>query len=322
MRSTTDTINILCSIDDNYVPYCGIMLTSLFETNPESNLHIYIIFQNLSEENQSNLFSLANQYGNLIDFVKINEEDVKDFPIRKQDHVSLATYYRLFAPVILPAEIDRILYLDCDMIVNGSLNDLYKIDLDNYALACVLDEDYMNDAKYRRLGLSGPKTYFNAGMLLINLDYWRKHNVYERCIDCIAVIPEKLLLHDQDTLNIVLQNEVLHVSVRYNMQTGLLHIKRKLSEDVRKDILECVNKPTIIHYTGPRKPWLKHYHHPYIEHFRYYMKKSPWKNLRLTVIPKEERRYYRHAIKFFLHLKKYPYIVKRIKVSDIVMRTY
>lgn len=309
------TINVLCSTDNTYVPYCGIMLTSLFENN-KCPLNVFIICNNLSKDGKEALASLGKTYGNLITFIHVDEEVTSGFPIRERDHVSLATYYRLFATKILPEDIDRILYLDCDMIINGNIDELYSCDLTDKSMACTLDEDYMSDAKYARLGLSGPKTYFNAGMILINLQYWREHNIHDKCMQCIADIPEKLLLHDQDTLNVVLKDTVKLVSVTYNMQTGLLYVGQRIGDEVKDDIQASIYNPVIIHYTGPRKPWLKHYHHPYIGHFRYYMKKSPWRELQLTTILKEEYRYYRHAVKFFLHLKKYLYIVKRIKVSN------
>jgi lipopolysaccharide biosynthesis glycosyltransferase len=258
---------------------------------------------------------LAELYDNQLTFISIDSEKLLNFPIRETDHVSIATYYRLFAPIVLPEHIDKILYLDCDMIINSSVSEFYNTDINGVALAATLDEDYMGDEKYTRLNLDGPKSYFNAGMLLINLEYWRTHNVYERCIDCIRRIPEKLLLHDQDTLNTVLKGEVKLVSVKFNMQTGFLHKKRKLDDGTRAEIKANVLNPSIIHYTGLRKPWLKHYHHPYISHFRYYLKKSPWNDIPLKKTFKEELRYWRHTVKFALHLKKYPYIIKKVKVD-------
>ena len=304
------TSNILCAIDEAYVPYCGIMLTSLFQSNDGCRFHIYIICNSLSNDSKNKLTLLCEQYGNCLSFVSIEEKTTQNFPIKSSDHVSLATYYRLFAPQILPPDVDRILYLDCDIIVNDRIDELYNCDIDNYALACVLDEDYMSDAKYQRLGLEPPKTYFNAGVLLLNISYWREHNVTERCIRCIDELHDKLLLHDQDTLNVVLKNEVKLAHVKYNFQTGFLYTKTKLSENTRKEIVGTLDRPAIIHYTGPNKPWLLHYHHPYLNTFRDFMLKSPWNDLKLVRKFKTEYRYWRHSIKFFLHLKKWPYITK------------
>lgn len=304
-------INILCATDDAYVPYCGIMLTSLFESNRSSVFHVFVISSDLSEAGRSALSRLGDTYGSTISFVAIDRKLVENFPIKKTDHVSLATYYRLFAPKILPKDIGRILYLDCDMVVDGSIEDMYTSDIEGIALACVLDEDYMSDSKYTRLDLPGPKTYFNAGMLLINLDYWREHNVYERCMACINRMPEKLQLHDQDTLNVVLKNEVRHIALKYNMQTGFLYTRTELDGNIRQELLETMDAPVIIHYTGPGKPWFLHQYHPYLDHFRHYMKISLWKDVRLTRTFKVEYRYWRHMVKFFLHLKKYPFIVKK-----------
>ena len=310
-------INILCATDDAYVPYCGIMLTSLFENNKARKFNIYIICESLSESSKKDLNSLGSKYGHEICYVIIDSELTKTFPIKESDHVSIATYYRLYAPVILPENIDKILYLDCDMIINGSIDSLYENEIENYAVAGVLDEDYLGDYKYLRLDIPNTKRYFNAGMLLINLKYWREKNAFERFMNCIASIPHKLLLHDQDTLNVVLKDEVKILPVKYNLQTGFLHKKRNLEQNIKDDVLESIEKAIVIHYTGARKPWLKHYHHPFVKHFRYYMRLSPWKDMKLNNSFKETRRYYRHAIKFFLHLKKYPYIVKNVPLPHL-----
>ena len=303
-------MNILCATDEAFVPYCGIMLSSLFRNNRSSRFHVYIICNGMTDTSKAKLKSLCEEYGNEISFITIDRKMTENFPIRDTDHVSLATYYRLFAPVILPEEVDRILYLDCDMIVNGRIDELYNCDIDNFALAGVLDEDYTSDSKYERLGIVGSKTYFNAGVLLINLAYWRQHNVTQRCLECIDRLHEKLLLHDQDTLNVVLKNEVRLVPVKFNMQTGFLHKKTKLSESIRNEVVATLDNPVIIHFTGPRKPWLRHYRHPYLNIFRENMYLSPWKDLELTKRFKEEFRYWKHTVMFFLHIKKWPFITR------------
>ena len=98
MKETT-LYNILCATDDNYVPYCGIMLTSLFENNKELNLCIYILAEHLSDRSRNEFAELAKNYDQKIEIITVNNETLKDCPIRIGDHVSIATYYRLLAPV-------------------------------------------------------------------------------------------------------------------------------------------------------------------------------------------------------------------------------
>ena len=120
--------NILCATDDNYVPYCGIMLTSLFENNKELKLYIYILAEHLSDRSRNEFATLARNYNQKIEIITVNNDTLKDCPIRIGDYVSIATYYRLLAPILLPSEIDKVLYLDCDIIINDNISELYNED--------------------------------------------------------------------------------------------------------------------------------------------------------------------------------------------------
>lgn len=307
----TDTMNILCAADDNYIPYCGIMLTSLFESNNASEFHVFLLTESLSAESSRDMMRLADSYGQKIQIVVVEPEALKDCPIRKKDHVSIATYYRLLAPILLPDSVDKVLYLDCDIIVDGRIDELWNTDISGDALGCVVDESYLNISYYDRLEINKERKYFNAGVLLLNIGYWRCHDVMKRCFDCISAMSEKLLLHDQDTLNHVLQDEIKFLPVKYNFQTGFLYIDKALGVDVRQEVRDTVSNPIIIHYTGKRKPWLAHYYHPFLTRFRYYKSISLWKDYPLVKKFKEEWRYWRHQIKFALGWKKRPYITDR-----------
>lgn len=93
--------------DDNYVPYCGIMLTSLFENNKEENIVVYILCEKLSDKNIADLESLAIAYNKEIRFIYLTKELFNNCPIREGDHVSIAAYYRIIAPNLLPKEIKK-----------------------------------------------------------------------------------------------------------------------------------------------------------------------------------------------------------------------
>lgn len=306
-----DIINILCATDDNYVPWCGIMLTSLFKNNSESRFRVFVLTDKMSEANVADMEALAGSYGQSIHIVRVDPAALRDCPIRAKDHVSLATWYRLLAPVLLPEDVSKILYLDCDVVIDGPVRELWNEDLSDVAVAAVIDEDYLGLPKYERLGLDPHKRYFNAGVLLLNMEYWREHGVMERCFRCVSAMPEKLLLHDQDTLNVVLQDEVRLLAVKYNFQTGFLYAGTAMEVSVAMEVRRTVNSPVVIHFTGKRKPWLAHYYHPYVQKFLYYRSISLWKDYPLVYILKEEWRYWRHRFKFAMGWKRRPYITDR-----------
>lgn len=307
-------INILCATDNTYVPYCGIMLTSLYESNRNEHFNVYIMTEGLSSDNQSAIKCLANKYQTEINFVIVSKDSLKDCPIRVGDHVSLATYYRLLAPVLLPESIDKIIYLDCDMIINNEITTLWNTVIEDVALGAVIDESLDIQEKFNRLGYQNSKKYFNAGMLLINLHYWREHKVMERCFNCIRKMPDKLLYHDQDTLNVVLQDEKKFLPVTYNFQTGFLYRITPLSMSLKNEIYTSVACPAIIHYTGPSKPWQELSQHPYASFYQYYKRLSPWSNfpdIKCSFCNK--LLYFRNQLIWALGIKKRPqtYIIPK-----------
>lgn len=299
--------NILCCPDNNYTPYCGIMLTSLFENNKETGFTIYIVTANITSANKEQLEQLCKSYNNRIEIIEIDNKILDNCPIREGDHVSIAAYYRIFAPILLPEEINKILYLDGDIIINNSIADFYNTNIDNYALGGIIDEDYLSQKKYNRLGIPFNKEYINSGVLLINLKYWREHNLTDKCLSYIDKNKKNIVQHDQDVLNAVLNGNIKQLPLKYNFQTGFLFKNVYPFDDkVKNEISDTAYNPTVIHYTTIRKPWVKRCQHPYRNHFHYYRKKSLWKNT--TMIDSDSLKakfiYYLANIVWTLGLKK------------------
>lgn len=282
--SKPETIRILCSTDDNYAPYAGIMLTSLFVNNRNDVFEVYVLTRGLNRGNSEKLKSVGEQFKSKVNILTVDLSAFEDCPIRPGDHVTLETYFRLLAPQLLPNHVDRILYLDVDMVINGPVRQLWDWNIEGYALGAIIDESYCNTEIYSRLGLDLSNPYFNAGVLLLNLKYWREKNVSARCMQCINDNPDILLFHDQDTLNRVLQNEKSLLPITYNFQTGyyLSWIYPNYSEDFQAQIQEAAKNPIVIHFSGPMKPWVIGSDHPYRYYYRYYRELSLWKDFPLV----------------------------------------
>ena len=301
--------NILCATDDKFVPYCGIMLTSLFENNKNIKFNVYIITEGLNRTNIEDFEKLGKKYLQAISILTIDPQNLKDFPIKKSDHVSIVTYYRLFATSLLPQNIEKVLYLDGDIIINDSIQDLYNTNIDNYAIGAIIDEDYKNEEKYNRLQIPKENYYINAGVLLMNLKYWKEHNIIDKCLTFIEKKKEQILQHDQDIINAVLKQNIKRLPIKYNLQTGFLFRERYFfDENVKKEVQRCLQQPTIIHYTTIRKPWIKRCQHPYRNHFHYYRKKSLWKELEMLDADNTKAKliYYIARIVWTIGLKKRP----------------
>lgn len=275
-------INIVCATDDKYVPYCGVMLTSLFENNKERVVNIYIMIDKpLSDKGLKQFLCLEKQYEQHIHYFTVDRSFFDKYPIRGEDkeHLSIVTYYRLFAEELLPKEIKQVLYLDCDIIVDGAIGELFDMDWTDIAIGVVPDMCTEWDAYYNRLGYEKALGYFNAGVVLMNLEYWRKHHMAKRCFDYMVHNYEKLDNNDQDVLNVVMKDLKRNLSVTYNYQIQLRMpyffntFSRNMQEDVSK-----TTSPKIIHYAAELKPWMAYYYsYPFYRTWQRYKKLSPWK---------------------------------------------
>ena len=311
------TINILCCTDEQYAPFYGIMLTSLFDNNKGDSFEIFVLTAGLEEKTIADFQTLVNSNHSKLSVIIVDESRLRNCPIREGDHVTLATYYRLLTPILLP-DIERVLYIDGDIIINKSIKPLWDTDITGKALAAVIDEDYNGEDRHQRLNIPQHIPYFNAGVLLINLKYWREHDVINRCMLCIETMADKLLFHDQDTLNVVLNKEIKLLPLTYNFQRGFIdyafynHMDSKYQEEIN----EIKYNPTVIHFTGYSKPWHEGCRHPYTSHFLFYWQKSLWHDMPLmanTQSLKQRFMQIRNEIIWVLGIKKRPktYLIER-----------
>lgn len=277
-------MHILLSTDSNYIMPSAVMITSVSINNAYSDVTFHILIDGSVEENQKEqLKNSINNNKHHIVFHNIDRKLFERFPMVSgvKHYITLATYYRLLIPSLLPEEIHKVIYLDGDMIVRRPLDKLWNTDIEKYAVGVVTDmEEDKHD--YKRLGYDKSFGYFNAGMLLINLDYWREHKLEDVFFKLIAEEPERIILHDQDVLNITLHDQKLNLTKRFNVQSGFLR-KPEYSglgnryEEYKNDIIEAIKEPVIVHYTDKFKPWHIEDSNPYGYEFMKYYKQTEWK---------------------------------------------
>jgi len=200
-------MDIVCAIDNNYLRFCTVFLTSLFENNRKENITVHIIYEILDKNIILKLKISCIKYNQKIIFHKLPDGIMKNFHIENNSHITLSTYNRLFIARILPEDINKVLYLDCDLLVRKPLKDLWDINIDNVAVGCVEDIWSSSKEHYDYLQYNQSDSYFNAGVLLINLDYWRKHKIETALINFTNSHSGKLIFNDQDALNAILHDQ-------------------------------------------------------------------------------------------------------------------
>ena len=257
-------IPIFFSTDDNYIPFLDVAISSLIKNaSKDHSYRIIVLNTGLSPENVA-LVKQNECPGFDIDFVDISE-DVKSIKARFKNvyHFSIVTYYRLFIASLFP-EYDKVVYLDCDLIVKGDISELYNTELGDNILAACPEEYVQNTPEFRiyakhALGVD-PDNYVNAGVLVMNLHEFRKNKIEKKFVKLITKYDFDLLDPDQAYLNYLCRGRILVLPNGWNKEPF--------------DI-PCEGKKNIVHYALYKKPW-QYDDAPDGEHFWEYAKHSPF----------------------------------------------
>lgn len=305
-----EKLNVIYSSDDNYARHMGVSIKSLLETNKEfSEIEIFIIENEITAANKEKLAELVHPYPNAritwINFAGWK----KELRLNMAWKISISSYARLFIAEMVRTEIEKILYLDCDMIICKSLHNLWNEDIGNVVLAAV--QDPVGDHIKAAVGMAADDRYFNAGMLLINLKQWRTQNIGEKCLTFIKNKEGNVTHHDQGTLNGVLNGQVKFLHPQYNVMTILYILSREQQNQFfgnhadyyrESELREAKELPVILHYTPSftTRPWVKNCKHPLRKKYWDVLMRTPWKGYQLE---RDSRKIHVRAVEWW-HRKK------------------
>lgn len=259
-------INLVVAADNSYLTPAIETIASVIRFDDDIFYKVFLLSDNLDSEKIEKAKNILYSITENLDFsvIMVEKSDFQDCPVRDGDHISLAAYYRIKLPQLLPESIEKVLYLDCDILCTKSIKDFYSTDLNGYSCAVCLDERSCEDEIYQRLSYEKKYGYFNSGMMLINLFWWRINQVQEKTLDYISKNQEILLWHDQDALNFILKGSVLYVPYRYNMLQGYLFSNDYFDE--KKNV-------HFIHYCSSYKPWHVECNNPFKHEYRDFYRK-------------------------------------------------
>ena len=264
------TIELCFSSDNNYVQHLTVALASVFHHRSASDeLSICVLDGGISESNKSMLLAFAEKSGAALRFISVGDDAFMDAPIQTRNgehsHITKAAYYRLLLAEVLP-DVDKVIYLDCDLVCRSSLAGLYGMDMGLDWIRGVVDID--EERHTRRLGLD---RYICSGVLLLNLRAWREHGVQQMCLNFLQEHPERIVLHDQDVLNVVCREHLSYVDKTWDAQACNTRQGRASGFN---DIARTAN---IVHFIGGRKPWQPGCRHPFRKEYFRYLKLTPFR---------------------------------------------
>lgn len=285
-------MNIVLHSSDLFSAVLAVSMVSILENNKEEqNLNFFVIEHEISESHKEALSMMVSKYNNanliFIPMPDINNQFGLGLKMIKSIWL-FDSYCRLFLGTLLPENVERVLYLDCDTLCNGSLREFYDTDFeDNYAAGVI---DCLSDSYYELFDMDKTSRYCNSGMLLFNLKKWRDDNMEKTVADYVRSKNGYVFFMEQSVVNILLQNKIKIVHPRYNTYTLMVAFShdnlRRLRHCTRyytdSEIDEAVNNPVIIHLTNgfyvKGRPWIEGNKHPFRNLFMKYRALTPWKD--------------------------------------------
>lgn len=259
-------IAIVFAANDHYVPYLTVAIHSLARnSNIKNKYDIFVFSKDISEKNKTTIKEFIEKQNISVRFV-----DIKDYfksALKVVGHITEETYFRLIMPDILK-DYNRILYLDADIIILNDIMQLCKIDMKGYPLAateeCMFSGlvnicgDQEKEYFYKKLGLKNLDTYFQAGVLLFDVDYYNNRHLSELLMNRAMTNSYKMM--DQDILNEYFNENYIRFGNEWNFTPLQKHMEEmdyigNMSPNIRKKYL-AVKNPKLIHYADKYKPWL------------------------------------------------------------------
>lgn len=265
-------IRIIFGVDGSYSQHLAVTLASLLENNPENRFEVQVVTLNMAQADRWKIEALAARFDNAV--LAFRPFDISRYShFRTDNHISHASYLRIFIPEILPDSVEKVLYLDCDLVVRHDIAPLWRTELGDNVLGGVRNPFFV---RHGDLEMPPGADYFNAGVLLMNLKRWRELDGTARLIRFIERHHDHLWAHDQDALNAVFCGQIRELAPFWNFQTAMLWSEPDGLSLSYPQYRALLADPGIVHYTTPSKPWHFSNLHPYKETYFQYLAKTPY----------------------------------------------
>lgn len=286
-------INIVFASDNNYAQHTAVAMASvLVNTKVPQKIQFYLIDDEIQQENKEKITKTVQNLGGNIEFIKIKNSKLEDCYVSGE--LSRASYFRLDIANILGESIEKIIYLDCDLLVYDDIEKMWQLDMGGKPVAATCDLGIMASARVRKqknkfIGLPFDAPYFNAGVLIMDLKKWRDGN-YAEAIIALAT-QNKYPNHDQDALNKFFMNNWQEIPLRWDVIPPVFNLFLKIvtKPDLRKKAIEAKLNPAIFHYAGGYKPWEYEIHDGFNDKYYEYLKLTEYKEAKMPQFDKRRK---------------------------------
>lgn len=264
-------MNLLITLDENYLMPCKVMLDSFFASNPtEKNVTVYLLHSAIPNNKLEDLSDFCSGFGAELKPVAVDTALFANAPTSRRYPKEM--YYRLLSPLILPQEVDRVLYLDPDILIINPLRPLWELNLCGKVFAAASHTGLTEMANgINQVRLDTEHEYFNSGVMLIDLNAARKLVTAEAVFACVSEHEKELILPDQDVFNILYGRHTMPIDdVIWNYDVRN-YPKYLLRSTGRHDLNWVMQNTAVLHFCGKNKPWHEDYKNPFGMLYLHYM---------------------------------------------------
>lgn len=290
-------ITLALAADNNYAMPLAVVLSSIDRhLDARQDLSIYILDGGITPENKEKIIQGLDFQKRHITLTWLNPQNLEDGEIlsnlKIDGHVTVVTYYRLLLPYLLPKTLEKVIYLDSDLLICSDLTPLWETDISHYPLCAVQDmgaplvSSQYGLKNYQELGLNPQWKYFNAGVMVLNLQRWREERIAEKVMSYLQEQKDFVRWWDQDGLNAVLAGQWGELDPRWNQIPHIFYYQQWQDSPFSQEVYQAVSEhPWIIHYATKNKPWVFKVNFRPNEILYYeYVDRTAWKGWR----PKEK----------------------------------
>lgn len=301
----TEVVQVLCAADENYAKsLCVTLRTAAESLRLGYQLKVFLIDGGICDASWKMLQRSLTEFNVEIQVVEPSASRVESLKeLSTSHHITHTAYYRLLAAEWLPEEVDKVIYLDSDLLILGDLAELWELEEHDYYcwavpdIACpfvdakAADYNFKKSSpylavlspipNYRALGLDGSEPYFNSGIMVMHLDRWRADNISQQLLTCLAENQRYVWCWDQYALNVVFSGRWGQLPLKWNQGAHAFEFPSLENAPIAKEqFAEMIERPAVIHYTTEWKPWDPITAHPERDMFFEKLDQTAWKNWR------------------------------------------
>jgi lipopolysaccharide biosynthesis glycosyltransferase len=333
--SRKEEVVVVSASDNGYaMPLAVTIHSALANLAPDRRMLLYVLDGGMDDSHKERLLESWRDPRLSVQFARPDLSLVRGLTV--SGHISMAAYLRLLMPHVLPGHVRRAIYLDADLIVRRDLGEMW--DLDQAGSPCLATQDlaapcfnaatslpsfarckdrlaaHTPIANYRELGLPEDGKYFNSGVLVVDLEMWRRERLADKMLGVLRDHQEHVLWWDQYALNVVLAGRWKEMDPRWN-QNAQIHVYPNWQQSPleREAFLRLRDDPWIVHFSSPSKPWHYFCEHPSTKDFHKYLKRTAWRDWKPAVPEDYLRKWWKfHVTPIRRQLKIYEKQVREV----------